>query len=980
MRNLARHRTFLTTMLSAYLRRQPASRDAGSQARLSDKPEHERHIFIRPRIERLEARNLLAAGALDPTFGVGGKLLSNFVDSQATQYIARAVTMEADGKIVVAGYGAQLDGTRTDLVVVRYQSDGTLDVSFGSGGIVRIDTHSRYGTGRGYDVPDSDPAGIAIQSDGRIIVAYGVGVARLNTNGSLDSSFSGDGIWESNNFGSVNSPSLRSLTVQTDGKIIAFGDVYQNGYDFAVARLNPDGTLDDRFGDSGTKTLAFITDGSGDRDDNGRTVALQSNGKIVLGGYRRNSVNDSGRFLGARLNPDGSLDQTFAENGFSLEEGKFGSGQLVARAMAIQPDDSIVMAGGIAIGIEVKRFNADGRFNPDGSGVGEASNRTIIGGWNSSNGSQLQFNADFSPDLQLQTNGQILVFGTAHSDSVYAAFMVARLNSDLSIDTTFGNAGFQSINFDSPSTFGYASSLTVQADGRIVAVGTKYQGGMSHFAVARLLGDPHVVSGTTGNDVITIDPGTQPGTIKVTVNNLSPSDNLAGPVTIDGLDGSDTYTVNFGSTLPTGTINIADAGTTGSDTLTVNGTSQADTLTKAAGFIKWKPTGVSSYRQEVDFDGMEGVTLNAGAGNDTINDPNSGNFTILGGDGDDVIIVQDTVGTGVVVDGGNGSDTYIVNSGNLQGPITLTDSGASGTDSVTVNGTSGTDTITQTSNSIVANGGTINVGAGLDAMTVDGGGGSGDTFTVIGTPTITPTVQGVSDTIVQGTSGNDTIIVSTVGNTSQVTVKLNRKVVGTYQPTGRMIVHGLAGDDDLQVTGNTNVPMWLYGDAGNDRLKGGAGNDVLMGGDGDDLLAGGSGRDLLIGGTGSDRLVGDADDDILIAGYTQYDINQMALAAVMAEWTSARSYSQRVANISNRTVAGTDAREFDNRANGGHFLMADGANRTVLDDNAVDLLTGSSGQDWFLFNADGESGTKKDKVTDLKDDELALDLDFINGA
>ena len=232
----------------------------------------------------------------------------------------------------------------------------------------------------------------------------------------------------------------------------------------------------------------------------------------------------------------------------------------------------------------------------------------------------------------------------------------------------------------------------------------------------------------------------------------------------------------------------------------------------------------------------------------------------------------------------------------------------------------------------------------------------------------------------QGTSGNDTIVLSPVGNTSQNTVKLNGKVLGTYQPTGRMIVHGLAGDDDIQVTGNTNVAMWLYGDGNNDRLKGGAGNDVLMGGDGDDLLLGSSGRDLLIGGTGADRLVGDADDDILIAGFTLFDINQMALAAVMAEWTSTRSYNQRVSNISNGTIAGTDASKFDKRANGVYFLMDDGVNRTVLDDNAVDLLTGSSGQDWFLFNEDGEGGSKKDKVTDLKADEFSLDLDFISGA
>ena len=544
-------------------------------------------------------------------------------------------------------------------------------------------------------------------------------------------------------------------------------------------------------------------------------------------------------------------------------------------------------------------------------------------------------------------------------------------SSSLTSDSN-GDVNFDSTNFTIP--LGASSSSEV-----ITATATDSTGNTSEFSAAHILSEVLLISGTAGNDIITIDSGTQPGTLKVIVNNIPASDNLLGPVNIDGLDGSDTFIVNFGSTQSTGTLSIADTGTTGNDSLTVNGTSQADTLAKAAGFIRWRPTGDTAYCQKVDFDGMEGVTLNAAAGNDTINDPNSGDFVILGGDGDDLIIVQDTVGTGVIVDGGNGSDTYVVNSGNLQGPVTLTDSGTSGTDSVTVNGTSGTDTITQTNDSIVANGGTINVGTGLDALTVDGGGGSGDSFTVIGTPTITPTVQGVSDTIVQGTAGNDTIIVSTVGNTSRVTVKLNGKKVGTYQPTDRMIVHGLAGDDDIQVTGNTNVPMWLYGDGGNDRLKGGAGNDVLMGGDGDDLLAGGSGRDLLIGGTDADRLVGDADDDILVAGYTLLDINQMALAAVMAEWTCARSYSQRVANISNRTIAGADASEFGNRVNGGYYLMADGANRTVLDDNAVDLLTGSSGQDWFLFNADGESGSKKDKVTDLKDDEFALDLDFIIG-
>src|SRR5205823_2009270 len=122
--------------------------------------------------------------------------------------------------------------------------------------------------------------------------------------------------------------------------------------------------------------------------------------------------------------------------------------------------------------------------------------------------------------------------------------------------------------------------------------------------------------------------GTQAGKVKVAVN-TTVYDNLAGPVLIDGLGGSDTYTVTLGT--PAGIIRIADTGTDGSDTLTVNGTAQDDTLIKTAGFIKWRLTGDTVYRQELYFDGMEGVTLNAAAGNDTIIDPNSGNFVILGG-------------------------------------------------------------------------------------------------------------------------------------------------------------------------------------------------------------------------------------------------------------------------------------------------------------------------------------------------------------
>ena len=109
--------------------------------------------------------------------------------------------------------------------------------------------------------------------------------------------------------------------------------------------------------------------------------------------------------------------------------------------------------------------------------------------------------------------------------------------------------------------------------------------------------------------------------------------------------------------------------------------------------------------------------------------------------------------------------------------------------------------------------------------------------------------------------------------------------VARFSPTGRIVAFGGAGDDDIQVAGNISLPAWLYGEAGNDRLKGGASNDVLLGGAGDDFLAGDSGRDLLIGGTGADRILGNAGDDILIAGTTDFDANEAALALIMQEWT-----------------------------------------------------------------------------------------------
>jgi Ca2+-binding RTX toxin-like protein len=157
--------------------------------------------------------------------------------------------------------------------------------------------------------------------------------------------------------------------------------------------------------------------------------------------------------------------------------------------------------------------------------------------------------------------------------------------------------------------------------------------------------------------------------------------------------------------------------------------------------------------------------------------------------------------------------------------------------------------------------------------------------------------------------------------------------------------------------------LWLYGDGGNDRLKGGPGNNVLLGGDGDDLLVGGSNRDILIGGRGADRLAGNAEDDILIAGYTLFDADEAALAVILGVWVDpTQSYQQRVAALTTTGVGANQAVKL---------------NASTVSDGAQDVLTGTSGQDWFLANVSG--GGVLDKLTDLSAAEFATDLAFING-
>ena len=150
---------------------------------------------------------------------------------------------------------------------------------------------------------------------------------------------------------------------------------------------------------------------------------------------------------------------------------------------------------------------------------------------------------------------------------------------------------------------------------------------------------------------------------------------------------------------------------------------------------------------------------------------------------------------------------------------------------------------------------------------------------------------------------------------------------------GNDTIYGGDGDDELDGDSGNDL---LFGEAGQDELEGDDGNDILSGGSGNDELEGDDGLDFLIGGLGADLLKGDGDGDILVGNRVTFENDAVALRFVLAEWTSNRSYTSRIANLRG-TGSGT-------RLNGTTFLNAS----TVLNDNAIDTLMGSTGQDWFL--------------------------------
>jgi uncharacterized delta-60 repeat protein len=282
-------------------------------------------------------------GRLDNSFGNGGSLTTSFGGTFAA---ASAIMVQPDGKIVVAGtadFNPRVPGSGLDFAVARYTANGNLDASFGDAGKIVFDFFGSF----------DQANAAALQPDGKIIVVgsasydsfnrdIGFALTRFNADGSTDFGFGSGGKQITSFFDA--GAKANGVVLQPDGKFVVAGSASDSATrpvatDFALARYNSDGSLDVSFGTGGETSVPF-SDGASEQAN---TLALMSDGKIIVAGSAFKTFATPPDFAVRRYNSDGSIDTSFGNGGAMTTD--FAGGTDEALAVAIQANGNVVAAG-----------------------------------------------------------------------------------------------------------------------------------------------------------------------------------------------------------------------------------------------------------------------------------------------------------------------------------------------------------------------------------------------------------------------------------------------------------------------------------------------------------------------------------------------------------------------------------------------------------------------------------------------------------
>ncbi|MBI4985677.1 MAG: M10 family metallopeptidase C-terminal domain-containing protein [Rhodocyclales bacterium] len=433
---------------------------------------------------------------LAPTFGVGDGAVFTDMGQGASTDNAQSVVVQADGKILVAGYAGSATAGY-DFALVRYNADGSPDTGFSDDGKLVTDLGSAA----------DDGLSVALQSDGKILLAgytwngtdYDFALARYGADGSLDPTFSSDGVAAADFLLNGDNDTGQSVAVQADGKIVVAGSTqfvnysyrydpsypyyssyypypwgyryyYHNDYDIALARFNADGSLDTGFSGNGLQTYDYSPG-----DELIYDVALDANGKILVVGSTLgwNGARYDYDLVLVRYDAGGNVDAAFFSNANSDRAFASSSTDDEGQSVAVQSDGKIVVAGktwnGFNWDFAVFRFNADGTKDTSFSADGKTA--TGIGSGN-----------DVGQSIVVQSDGKILVAGTSQNGGYYD-FALVRYNADGSLDTTFSGDGKLTTGFN--VTLDSTKSVTLQADGKILVAGYGWNGNNTDFALVR---------------------------------------------------------------------------------------------------------------------------------------------------------------------------------------------------------------------------------------------------------------------------------------------------------------------------------------------------------------------------------------------------------------------------------------------------------------------------------------------------------------
>ena len=407
-----------------------------------------------------------SAGDLVAGFGLGGKVITDF---SSNIDVARAVAAYPDGRIVLAGSSESTTNyLDTDIALARYNPDGSLDQTFGSGGLVTTDLNEF----------ESSRA-VAIQPDGKIVVAGTISrldgthdflVVRYNDDGTLDSSFGQDGVVTTDFY---TMDFAADMAITPNGEIVVGGVVFPSvqDSDFAIARYKSNGDLDETFG-SGGKVVA----GSTTIWEFVRATVVNAKGEIVLAGDTNTAEPGifNHDFLLARFDRDGNVDASFGLNGLVITDftvvDSLGD-------VALTPDGNIIAVGTVEpspgkFDFVVARYNRHGSLDPSFGTAG----RVIT---------DFSMRDDFAFAVAVRPNGKIVVAGRSGFviGSSQNDFALARYERDGNLDQSFGLGGLVTTDFSGDTD--EVTAVTIFPSGRIIVAGLTWDARNQPFSPSR---------------------------------------------------------------------------------------------------------------------------------------------------------------------------------------------------------------------------------------------------------------------------------------------------------------------------------------------------------------------------------------------------------------------------------------------------------------------------------------------------------------